>query len=94
MTKEKRSESGHCRDHVKLPFSAGKYVSECFISGAKTAQKLTLQLLQEQALHSPLQQLQEQGDILIGLWVSCEMRFLVEKLVADLLGRLILVLSG
>lgn len=58
----------------------------------RPAQGLTLQLLQEQELHSPLQQLQEQGDILVDWWVGFEMKFLVEKLVANLLMRLILVL--
>jgi hypothetical protein len=43
---------------------------------SRVDQGLTLQLLQEQELHSPLQQLQEQGDILFGLWVGYERGFL------------------
>lgn len=39
--------------------------------------RLTEQLLQEQELHSPLQQLQEQGDMLIGLRVGFKRCFLV-----------------
>lgn len=75
-----------------MAFSARIHVSGRFVSEVKPDQGLTLQLLQEQELHSPLQQLQEQGDILFGLWVGYGKRFPVGKVFDDLLIRLISML--